>query len=402
MNRITILENKIQKYVWGSKTFIPELMGDISPAEDPQAELWMGSHPKAPSMAILNGDRISLAEWINRDPSGTLGASVAKKFSNQLPFLFKVIAAEKPLSIQAHPNKEQAKAGFERENQKNIAPHASNRNYRDKNHKPELICALEPLWALKGFREIGDIISLIDSLGASAKGLEMDWLRSQANNCDLKRFFISLMTVERDKQKRLFNEIEAGLKDFSLSGPVFDWIRRLNQEYPLDIGMLSPLFLNIVQLQPTEAMYIPSGELHAYLEGAGLEIMANSDNVLRGGLTHKHKDIPELLRVLDFTSGVSDILRPSGKGALEAFYPLTAEEFMLSVISLDEEVENYKSPRARSGEIMICTDGRADITDQGSGDCLRLSTGTSLFIPAQIEEYLLRGEATIYKASVPL
>ncbi|MFC1820020.1 mannose-6-phosphate isomerase, class I [Thermodesulfobacteriota bacterium] len=402
MNKIAILQNRIQEYAWGSKTFIPELLGEPSPAETPQAELWMGSHPKAPSQAIINGDRISLADMINRDPKGTLGSSIERKFSNNLPFLFKVLAAARPLSIQAHPDKEQAKEGFNGENLKGIDLNAPNRNYRDENHKPELICALQQLWALKGFRRIEDIIKLMDKIGVFTKELGIDILRNQPNKEGLKRFFISLMTMERNGRSLVIEGIIDRLKGSDLSEPAFDWVRRLNQEYPGDIGVLSPLFLNVILLQPTEGMYIPSGELHAYLEGSGLELMANSDNVLRGGLTPKHVDLPELIRVLNFTPQDPDILRPEGKGKLEAFYSVTAEEFVLSVISLHKEDLIYESPGTRSAEIMICTEGDARVKDNDNGDVLKVNSGMSIFIPASVKRYQIQGEATIYKASVPL
>ena len=402
MNRIAILENSIQEYDWGSMTFIPDLIGRSSPAKRPKAEMWMGSHPKAASMAVYDGDRISLAELINRDPSGILGISTAEKFANKLPFLFKVIAAEKPLSIQCHPDKKHAKEGFMRENMNKIPLDSPERNYRDEEHKPELICALEHLWALKGFREIEDILDITDKLGTSAEGLGVDILKRQPNKGHLRRFFITLMNMAGDKKQKLLNEIVGRIKGFSPLSPVFEWILRLNSDYPGDIGVLSPLFLNIIHLQPTDAMQINSGELHAYLEGAGLELMANSDNVIRGGLTKKHVDLPELLNILDFKSHVPDILRPERVDRSEAFYPATAEEFMLSVISLDNKDSVYTSSLSRSAEIMICIDGDARVTNHGTGDVLEVHRGMSLFIPAGVKQYLIQGKATIYKASVPL
>jgi mannose-6-phosphate isomerase len=402
VDSIVVLENRVQEYAWGSKTFIPELLGEPSPAIKPKAEMWMGSHPKAPSMVIYNGNRISLAELIRKDPSGTLGVSVARKFSNKLPFLFKVLSADRPLSIQSHPGREQAKAGFMRENMEKRSMESADRSYRDENHKPELICALEPLWALKGFRKIEDIIDIMDKFGDSAKGLEIDILRSQHVGGGLKGFFIALMNMERDRRRNLLDEIAVRIEDSGLSGPAFDWFRRLNSEYPGDIGVLSPLFLNVVYLQPTEAIHIRSGELHAYLGGAGLELMANSDNVVRGGLTSKHIDLPELVNILDFTPHIPDILGPEGSDALETSYPVIAEEFMLSVISLNSKDSIYESRRSRSAEIMICTEGDARVTGRGKGEVLEFHRGMSVFIPASVNQYLIRGEATIYKASVPL
>ena len=158
MDRIGVLKNPIQNYAWGSRTFIPQLIGELAPANTPQAELWMGAHPKTPSQVLCDGEWISLAELIQENPEGILGDSVAKKFSNKLPFLFKVLAAAKPLSIQAHPNRDQARQGFARENRLRIPLNAPHRNYRDENHKPEMICALTSFWALSGFGKIEDLI----------------------------------------------------------------------------------------------------------------------------------------------------------------------------------------------------------------------------------------------------
>jgi mannose-6-phosphate isomerase len=401
VGKIAVLENRIQEYAWGSKTFIPELIGEESPAKKPKAEMWMGSHSKAPSTAVFNDNRVSLAEFINNDPQGILGVSIAEKFSNRLPFLFKVIAVESPLSIQAHPNKEQAKAGFIRENMNNIPLDSPKRNYRDDNHKPEVICALEPLWILKGVRRIKDILKIAETLGVSEKGLGIDILKSKPNEEGLKNLFISLMNMEKDRKQKLINEILNRVKELR-SSPSFEWIIKLRREYPDDIGILSPLFLNVLRLQPREAIWIPAGELHAYLEGAGLELMANSDNVIRCGLTTKHVDVLELLNIINFTPHTPEILSPEGHGKLEAFYPATSEEFMLSVISLNNKDSIYKSRGLRSAEIMICMEGDAHITDQQNKGLLKIERGTSLFIPASVKQYVIQGEAIIYKAYAPL
>ena len=401
MKRIAVLRNSIQEYAWGSKTFIPQLLGAPAPADNPQAELWMGAHPKAPSQVFSHGDWVSLRELIQECPGDILGPSVAEKFSNTLPFLFKVLAASRPLSIQAHPDKKQAGEGFIRENTRKIPLDAPHRNYRDENHKPELICALRPLWALKGFRKIENIIASMDKIGAVAHSVGVDILRHQPHEEGLKRLFNSLMSMEREQQKNVVTEVVACGERYAETDPVFDWLKKLNREYPGDIGVLSPIFLNVIQLQPGEATYIPSGELHAYLEGAGLELMANSDNVLRGGLTSKHIDIPELLKILNFSSNGVSILTPERHASGEHVYPTLAEEFMLSMISLHGGT-SYESPLERGVEILICTEGVARIMELGSGDVLDLPKGMVIIIPAAVKQYRIEGDATVYKASVPL
>jgi mannose-6-phosphate isomerase len=401
LKRPAVLKNSIQEYAWGSKTFIPQLLGDPVPAEIPQAELWMGAHPKAPSQVFCDGNWISLLELIQERPGHILGPRVAERFSHKLPFLFKVLAASKPLSIQAHPDKKQAREGFSRENMMKIPLDAPHRNYRDENHKPELFCALMPFWALKGFREIGSMITLMDKIGPVAHNMGVDILRNQPNEEGLRDFFESLMAMEREKQRNVVTEVVACGEKYSETDPVFEWLTKLNREYPGDIGVLSPLFLNVIQLRPGEAIFIPSGELHAYLDGAGLELMANSDNVLRGGLTSKHIDIPELLMSLNFTSNGVNILTPEIQGPGERVYPTLAEEFMLSMITLDEGSPQRRL-ETRSVEILICTEGAARITEPGSRDGLDLYKGTVILIPAAVTQYQIEGDATLYKASVPL
>ena len=401
LNHIMVLENVIQEYAWGSRTFISGLMGEVSPSKNPQAELWMGAHPKAPSRVVVRGKRLSLPEVIDRDPIGMLGLRVAKRFSNRLPFLFKVLAAAKPLSIQAHPDKEHAREGFDKENRRGIGMDDPGRNYRDENHKPELICALKPLWALKGFREVEDMIRIGEVIGAPHE-LGIDLLRKHPNREGLKNFFIALITMKTDRKVRILDEIINRTKDPKGEGPVFEWIQRLHDFYPGDIGILSPIFLNLVRLKPGEAMYIRPGELHAYLEGAGLEIMANSDNVIRGGLTPKHIDSKELIHILDFTFGKTAILKPKGNNSGESHYPNISDEFMLSRMDLNEKGNLYKSSRERGGEILICVDGEAIVTEKGKHKRLIVKKGESIFVPAKVDQYMLQGRFTIYKASVPL
>ena len=221
-----------------------------------------------------------------------------------LPFLFKVLAAAKPLSIQAHPNRDQAREGFARENRQKISLNAFNRNYKDENHKPEIICALEPFWALKGFRRVEEIILLMDKIGIRAS-LEEDLnaLRRRPNQEGLKTFFRALINDGEGTADRVLREAVEQCEKLADDDPAFEWVIKLSEAYPDDIGILSPILLNLVHLQPGEAMNIPAGELHAYLEGAGIELMANSDNVLRGGLTPKYVDVSELLNILTFKRG---------------------------------------------------------------------------------------------------
>lgn len=401
MRKIGLLKNTIQEYAWGSRTAIPELLDQPVPAEKPQAELWMGAHPKAPSQVLSDGIWRSLPEVIQESPAETLGQEVAARFSNKLPFLFKVLAAARPLSIQAHPNKEQAEQGFARENELGVPLDAPQRNYRDDNHKPEIICALTPFCALNGFRKLEEALRLLEKIRVPGLAEIVSFLRSHPNRDGLKKFFNHLMTTDRGKQRKIVEQAVNSAEQQTNEEPVWTWMIKLNEEYPGDMGVLSPLFLNLVRLKPQQAMYLPAGELHGYLEGVGIELMANSDNVLRGGLTPKHIDVQELLTVLNFTDGDLNILGPENLTFGEAIYSTEAEEFVLSVMRLNKGAP-FSSPRNRSVEIMICTEGEVSVTDLSAGDITRLTRGISIIVPAAVEQYRIEGEATLYKATVPV
>ena len=401
MRKIGLLKNCIQEYAWGSRTAIPGLLGQTVPADRPQAELWMGAHPKAPSQVLADGAWRSLPKVIQESPEETLGQEVAARFSNKLPFLFKVLAAAKPLSIQAHPNKEQAEQGFARENEIGIPFDAPQRNYRDDNHKPEIICALTPFWALNGFRKIEVTLRLLEEARIPSLAEIVSFLRNHPNRDGLKKFFNHLMTTDSGKQRTIVEQAVNSAEKRTHEEPVWTWMIKLDEEYPGDMGVLSPLFLNLVRLEPLQAMYLPAGVLHAYLEGVGIELMANSDNVLRGGLTPKHIDVQELLAVLNFTDGDLNILGPGNFTPGEAIYTTEAAEFVLSVMRINK-ASPFSSLRGRSVEMMICTEGEVSVTDLNDGDNTRLTRGISVIVPAAVEQYSIEGDGILFKAAVPV
>ena len=333
MRTIKLLKNTVQNYAWGSLTAIPELLGERNRSLEPRAELWMGAHPKASSFVNYNGQWLPLTELIARYPREILGNDVALAFGNKLPYLFKVLAAAKPLSIQAHPSLNQAKEGFARETDLGIDLDAPNRNYKDDNHKPECICALSPFWAMSGFRNIPDILAMLGKNCPVGLAAELELLKKHPDSEGLKRFFTNLMTMDSQRQKRVVEEAVRNAHRYSEEDSAFHWMTRLSNEYPSDIGILAPLLLNLIELKPGEALFLPAGELHAYLEGVGLELMANSDNVLRGGLTPKHIDVPELLKVLSFKPRPVNILEAVKKNKNERVYASAADEFVLTVVS---------------------------------------------------------------------
>ena len=401
MVKIGLLKNTVQEYAWGSHQAIPNLLGQKNPENKPQAELWMGAHPKAPSLVEYQGQWMSLLDLINQNPKAILGQETAKKFDNRLPYLFKVLAAGRPLSIQAHPNLHQARAGFQKENDQNIPLDASHRNYRDDNHKPECLCALTPFWALSRFRSISSMLSYLEMVCSHGLGSEVKDLKHQPTSNGLKRFYTALMLMDTDRQNTVVAEALEQAQCYASDDPVFEWMLKLGENYPNDIGVLSPILLNLICLEAGQAIFLNAGELHAYLEGLGIELMANSDNVLRGGLTPKHVDVPELLRVLKFEDQDVTLIKPQASIPAELVYPSPAKEFELSVITLRSGMQ-YHSPVNRGCEILICTHGTTTLIDYSSQTKTKLHQGASAVIPAAVERYAISGKGVCYKAAVPI
>ncbi|MEA2097146.1 MAG: mannose-6-phosphate isomerase, class I [Candidatus Cloacimonadota bacterium] len=399
--KIFKLRNQILEYSWGSKTCIPHLQGKDEPSPEPQAELWMGTHPMGSSRILINGKEESLLELIKRDPKRMLGDKIARKFKNELPFLFKILAAAHPLSIQAHPNKIQARKGFELENKENIPLNSPERNYRDDNHKPELICALTNFEAMCGFQPIGDIVERIKYLQLEDHISMIKELERDPTVKDLEKMFSELMDKHDDTQTKkvsiLVNKIaKLGPRDEN-EKIIFKWISRLAAIYPKDMGVFSPLFLNVIKLLPGDALFIKAGILHTYLSGCGVEVMANSDNVLRGGLTNKKVDLPELVKILNFdSSGFKKIEPKMDKN--ENIYQTTATEFQLSRIIVEDD-EPFICANISSAEIILCTGGKGSIT--WSRSSFELKSGESVFIPFAISEYCINGSMDLFRAVVP-
>ncbi len=398
MNKITYLINSVQEYVWGSPDVIPDILGE-EPDGHPKAELWMGAHPKAPSMVFSDGKYIPLSKLIEED-NGIVGGHAEKRFGKKLPFLFKVIAADTPLSIQAHPSLSQAKEGFAEEDRRVIPIDSPERNYPDANHKPEIICALTPFWALVGFRDIQEFVSQMMEIKVTSLEKEIDELAYNQNRIGLRKFFKLILEFSPARKKEIIDEIVKISEARKDTSPIFDWVLKLNDYYPGDIGVIAPLLLNLVLLNPGEAIFLGPGEFHAYLKGVGMELMANSDNLLRGGLTSKYVNLPELLKVLSFNYGPPKIMSPKAINNVEQAYGKCADEFSLSVIKLDG-AEDYASSPDRGVEIMICIEGETTIIQKGEEPGLAFDKGKVVLVPASVEEYRIKGSGTIYKASVP-
>lgn len=368
------LKNSIQKYDWGKIDWLADFLGLENRAKSPLAELWMGSHPKASSQTE-KGD--FLFDLINDKGNELLGKKTFGQFG-QLPFLFKVLAIQSPLSIQVHPTIEQACLGFERENKESIPLDAFNRNYKDNNHKPEIICAVEPFTAMKGFRSLEEIernfTPLLDESYTLFEG---------SGHLD---FFFSLISLKKEEKKILLERAS----DLHHTGVIWEWVRKLQGFYPGDITALSPLFLNLVCLEKGEALFLPAGEMHAYLGGVGIELMANSDNVLRGGLTPKHMDLEELKKIVTFESSPVKIL---DKG-LNDLYPSFVGEF-----SLGEKLisENYSPELFGEAAIILVMRGIFEL--KRGEESLSLKQGDIIFVDSHMEDPSLSGEGEIFWAT---
>ncbi len=382
------LKNPIQNYDWGSKEFIPDLLG-MPPSDIPQAELWMGAHPKAPSQVKIDGRWISLLELCKTEGDFIL------KNTKIFPFLMKVIAIERPLSIQAHPDKEYANKGFQKENGLKIPLDSPIRNYRDPNPKPEMLCALTDFTALKGFRAQKEILQLLDQISIPSLGKEMELLKSKEKN--MKRFFQGIMTkrLNPEIRKKTINDVISGIQKGNLSGDISGIVMRLYRFFPDDIGILSPFFLNIIGLKPHEAIYIAPGEPHAYLDGAGIELMTNSDNVLRGGLTSKHIDIEELIKILNFKPSKTKKLAPHKKTDNYIQYKAPGHSLSLLIITIENEKIIFN--KENSGpQIIICTDGETEIGTETHPTAYNLKRGNSVIIASKVSRYYLNGKAVLF------
>jgi mannose-6-phosphate isomerase len=407
MNDLFKLKNTVKHYDWGSPDYIPRLLG-IDGGGRPWAELWMGVHPGGPSAVEFRGRPVSLPELIAGDREAFLGQEAAAQFGG-LPFLFKFLAAARPLSIQAHPDREQARRGFERENREGIALDAPHRNYKDPSHKPEILCALGPFTALCGFREPGEIRrGLGDFLSGASPSLRhgtaalMAALDKAAGPPEtgtasgaLRAFFSALFSLSPEVRRELTGYI---LESRGSRGPAGKYLAALAERCPGDPAIIAPLYLHVLELRPGEAVFLAAGVLHAYIEGFGVELMANSDNVLRGGLSSKHIDLPELTGILDFSPRRPEILRPPEPEPAWYTYAAPAGEFSLSVMHSQGEERLFPE---KGPAILALTRGEARFSAGETG--LGLRPGESVFIPARRPGETLRyaGSFTAYIAALP-
>lgn len=392
------LRNEVMSYAWGSREAIAAMQGR-TPAAAPEAELWMGAHPKAPSLVENGGEWQPLPKLIAANPDKWMGPEVHAHWGTGLPFLFKVLAAETPLSLQAHPSIEQAQRGFDREQSLGIPIDAPHRNYRDRNHKPELICALTRFETLCGFRARDASAALFHelSLPQISSTVSPLWNATLNDEQAVRETFTKLMGLPRDAQRDL---TRATLKALPSSASPFlssyEWARRLGTLYPDDIGAVISLLLNQVTLQPGQALYLPAGNLHAYLQGVGVELMANSDNVLRGGCTPKHIDVAELVKVLSFRAGPIAVISPSPNDAAVQRYLTPAAEFELTRLRVNGSL---RVAEALGPRILLVVEGGPVRVTAGTAE-LTLDAGESAYLEPTGEAVGIEGKATCFCAAV--
>lgn len=406
-----LLRGALRTYAWGSRTAIAEFTGRPSPTAHPEAELWLGAHPGDPAHLVTeDGDR-SLLEVIADDPQGQLGPDVRQRFDDRLPFLVKVLAADEPLSLQAHPSMAQAREGYRREDVLGLPVASPERNYRDCSHKPELLVALSDFDALAGFRPVGRTITLMRALGVGALDPFIALLTDQSDSAGLRALFTTWITAPQPDIDQLIAAVVDGAVGYLRSGATefaaeVKTVLELGERYPGDAGVLAALLLNRVALKPGEGVFLPAGILHSYLRGTGMEVMANSDNVLRGGLTPKHVDVPELLRVLDFTP-VADPRAAVHRDGIELAYDTPAPEFAAAVLTLDGpqlgcEVD---APAHHSGpQILVCTEGSVTVRCASGDTEVHMGRGEAVWVAAEDGPVRLesRQPSQVFRATVGL
>ncbi|MDR0322816.1 MAG: mannose-6-phosphate isomerase, class I [Treponema sp.] len=376
MGKIYKLSNQIKHYEWGSCDLIPQLLNINNKAKVPHAEMWMGTHSGAPSQ--INAAFPEAKQYL-ADVSG------------QLPFLIKLIAVEQQLSIQAHPNKEQAAEGFRQENMANLAMNDPARNFKDPNHKPEILCAITPFTLLAGFRKVESIQKSLEEvilILPQLKEIISNLLKALISG-SLTAFFHILFdfsVLEREYICSLILEKELSRETQGISAEQWKLMQKLAAIYPNDAAILSPLYLNLMTLQPWQAIFVPTGVLHSYVSGFGIELMTSSDNVLRGGLTPKYINVPQLISIIDFNSYMPSVLSP-GASAWHC-YQTPCDEFTLALMRGDGKERNFPEKR---NAICIVTDGEL----YAGGN--KFVKGESFFIPPVTD-----GEAVSFSGNYTL
>jgi mannose-6-phosphate isomerase len=394
VDRVRALANPIRHYAWGSRTALAELTGRPVPSPEPEAELWVGAHPTAPSQVETDAGLVPLPDWIARAPERVLGAAVAARFGGELPFLLKLLAVERPLSLQAHPDAARARAGCAREDAAGIPRSDSRRCYPDPRHKPELVCALRPFRTLVGPRPPADAAARVEALGVPAFARVAAALRAG----DGRAAFAALFAVAPAERPAAVAAAGRAAAARGEEDAAFALAAELAAAHPGDVAALAPLLLQLVTLAPGEALFLAPGELHTHLGGLAVEVMANSDAVVRGGLTEKPVDVAELLAIGRFAGAPATPLAARADGGGARAWPAPCVEFALSALHVE--------PAAPAGvggsggvEIVLCTAGALAL---GPHPGVHLRPGQAALVPAAAGPQRVAGSGEAYRVCVPL
>ena len=391
------LHGRVRPYAWGSRSVIATLQGRPVPTSEPEAELWLGAHGGDPSDVHRPEGLVSLLDVIAADPVAALGAPVVDQFGARLPYLLKVLAADAPLSMQAHPDAERAKARYAE----------GNPNYTDPYHKPELLVAIDEFEALCGFRapeesarvlrtldlpELTPIAAMLDGSAGTGAEEAATGTEGGAAGARLRAAVTALLEWPAAERSTLVSDVAKAAR--RCEHPDCLMAAELADRYPGDLGALVALLLNRIVLKPGEAVWMPAGNLHAYLSGAGVEIMAASDNVLRGGLTPKRVDVPELLAVLRFEVLAQPIVRPVPVAPGVVTWPVPVPDFALYRVAPAGAPVELAVPGPR---IVLCLTGQLSV-DDGTGP-LVLGPGDSGFAAASGGPLVISGDGEAYVAA---
>ncbi|GIG39595.1 mannose-6-phosphate isomerase, class I [Cellulomonas phragmiteti] len=393
------LEPVFQGYAWGSPTAIPELLG-LPAGDAPVAEAWFGGHPSSSSILATDGRTLHAA--IAGSPAPLLGTDVAAQFGNHLPFLLKIIAAARPLSLQVHPSIELAQDGYAREDAAGVPLDHPQRSYRDRNHKPELVFALTTFEALVGFRAPRRTAEILRGLEHPVARQLHKTVTADPSPSGVREAFSRLVgegtRPSPAEVAELAEEFRARLASGSPSPRTDRAVDLLERAYPGDPGAVTAVLLNPVTLRPGEALFVPAGAVHAYLDGVAVEIMANSDNVLRAGLTSKHVDIPELLRAVDCVAAPPIRIAPEHVYDATDVYYVPVDDFELSVTRVTT-AGPCRLP-STGPRVVLCLEGAVRLR-AASGEELELAAGRAAFVPAADGKLTVHGEGRLVQASVP-
>ena len=395
------LTNVVQRYAWGSTDAIPRLLG-LEHDGGPQAELWLGAHRSAPSRTQVLGSEVDLDTLVTEAPVQSLGHRVAEQFGPRLPYLLKVLAAGSALSLQVHPSPRHAREGFARENKAGLPAGSPERSFHDDQHKPEMLVAITQFEGLSGFRSPRTILELLDGLkGNLVDGVRDTLLRDRSHD-GMRDAFHLLLSARADPDCRADIEVTLdSVRERLTSGSPFaradQTVVDLAEQHPGDPGAIASLMLNRFSLEPGESLFTPAGEVHAYLSGVGIEIMASSDNVLRAGLTSKHVDTAELLACVDYVAAPPIRTAPEVfHGATRVFYA-PVDDFELSVTDLTDDAV-HPLP-GRGPRTLVCLEGQITVTSEV--DALTLARGDAAFVPSSEGRLSAQGAGVLIQADVP-